>query len=380
MTAAQKGRIFISYRRADSAGYAGRIYDRLSTHFGEDAVFMDVDDIGAGLDFVNVLENAVQSCDVVIALIGTRWLNIKDSAGKRRLDNPEDFVRIEIAAALKRKIHVIPVLFDDVEMPHKTKLPYGLKKLAGRNAVPVHHHSFNSDAYRLISQLKSALEAAEKLKILKERKIAITIARTREKEERKTIEKTTREQAKHEVTEKIIKEKAKQGTSKASKTKYIVGIIFLFFIIIYLAEFLFTASENPMPTKFPLTETFAPTTISPSITFVPTVEINFVFGIGSTMISPIDSMTLLYVPSGEFEMGYDANYALKECAKFIAGCEKEWFLDAEPIHTVNVGSYWIDQTEITNRMFSSFLNNQANVEETWIDLESEIRIHKDGDI
>ena len=96
---AQKGRIFISYRRADSAGYAGRIYDRLAAHFGEDAIFMDVNTIEAGLDFVEVLENAVRSCDVLVALIGTRWLNIKDTEGKRRLDNPQDFVRIEIAAA-----------------------------------------------------------------------------------------------------------------------------------------------------------------------------------------------------------------------------------------------------------------------------------------
>ncbi|HEY5729800.1 MAG TPA: toll/interleukin-1 receptor domain-containing protein, partial [Anaerolineales bacterium] len=93
----QKGRIFISYRRADSAGYAGRIYDRLSTHFGKDAIFMDVDTIQAGVDFVEVLENAVQSCDVVVVLINRQWLNIKDEAGKQRLDNPRDFVHIEIA-------------------------------------------------------------------------------------------------------------------------------------------------------------------------------------------------------------------------------------------------------------------------------------------
>jgi len=87
----QKGRIFISYRRDDSAGYAGRIYDRLAAHFGEEAIFMDVDTIEAGLDFVDVLENAVQSCDVLVALINKQWTNIKDREGKRRLDNPEEF-------------------------------------------------------------------------------------------------------------------------------------------------------------------------------------------------------------------------------------------------------------------------------------------------
>ena len=129
MTTSGKGRIFISYRRADSAGYAGRIYDRLTAHFGEDAVFMDVDTIEAGVDFVEVLQNAVQSCDVLVALIGRGWLDIKDAAGKRRLDNPEDFVRIEIAAALSRDIRVIPVLVDGASMPRSTELPDNLKPL-----------------------------------------------------------------------------------------------------------------------------------------------------------------------------------------------------------------------------------------------------------
>ena len=89
MTAPQKGRIFISYRRTDSAGYAGRIYDRLTAHFGEDAVFMDVDTIEAGLDFVEVLQIAVQSCDVLVALIGRRWLDSKDATGSAAWKTPK---------------------------------------------------------------------------------------------------------------------------------------------------------------------------------------------------------------------------------------------------------------------------------------------------
>jgi len=148
LTATQKGRIFISYRRADSAGYAGRIYDRLAAHFSEDAIFMDVDAIPAGLDFAEVLENEVKACDVLVALMGRQWLNIKDVDGKRRLDNPQDFVRIEITAALRRRIRVIPVLFDGTPMPSSAELPHGLKRLARRNAVFVQHHSFHADANR----------------------------------------------------------------------------------------------------------------------------------------------------------------------------------------------------------------------------------------
>jgi hypothetical protein len=165
LTTSQYGRIFISYRRADSAGYTGRVYDRLSAHFGKEAIFMDVDTMEAGVDFVDVLQNAVQSCDVLLALIGNSWLNIKDEAGKRRLDNPEDFVRIEIAAALSRNIRVIPVLVDGAHIPPSTELPENLKPLARRNALQVAHHSFDADAQRLIAQLELALKADEDSKI-----------------------------------------------------------------------------------------------------------------------------------------------------------------------------------------------------------------------
>jgi len=166
LTVPQTRRIFISYRRDDSAGYAGRIYDRLAAYFGKDSIFMDVDTIEAGLDFVEVLENAVKSCDVLVALIGRQWLNIKDAAGNRRLDNPQDFVRIEVAAALKREIRVIPVLVDGTLMPGSEQLPSNLESLARRNAVLVNHHSFHTDADRLIEQLELALNAAQEPKIL----------------------------------------------------------------------------------------------------------------------------------------------------------------------------------------------------------------------
>ncbi len=167
MTASQKGRIFINYRRADSEGYAGRIYDRLAPHFGADAIFMDVEAIDAGVDFVKVLEEAVQSCDVLVALIGRRWLNLKDEGGNRRLDNPADFVRIEVAAALSRDIRVIPVLVGGAPMPGSADLPENLKPLIRRNALTVNHNTFHADMNRLIAHLERALQAAEASKVFK---------------------------------------------------------------------------------------------------------------------------------------------------------------------------------------------------------------------
>ncbi|HIE25260.1 MAG TPA: toll/interleukin-1 receptor domain-containing protein, partial [Anaerolineales bacterium] len=167
MTAKQKGRIFLNYRRVDSEAYAGRIYDRLAPYFGDDAIFMDVDDIPAGVNFVKFLEDQVQSCDVLIALIGRQWLNVKDKYGKRRLDNPQDFVRIEIVAALKRDIRVIPVLLGGAQYPQETELPENLQPLVLRSGLPINHHSFHTDVDRLIKHLEDALEDAENSRVLK---------------------------------------------------------------------------------------------------------------------------------------------------------------------------------------------------------------------
>jgi len=187
-----KNSVFINYRWTDSAGYAGRISDRLKDHFGKDAVFMDVDTIGAGLDFVKELQNGVQCCDVLVVLIGHNWLNTKDENGKRRLDNPKDFVRIEIGAALNRDIRVIPVLVDGASMPRSTELPNVLKLLALRRALQVNHDSFDADAQRLIDHLELALKEAGNSKVFNSRRLP---------EEHKRKEKETRETGERKIVE-----------------------------------------------------------------------------------------------------------------------------------------------------------------------------------
>jgi len=231
-SSSQKGRIFISYRRIDSEAWAGRIYDRLTPHFGGDAIFMDVDDIPAGVDFVNYLENEVQSCDVLIALIGKQWLNVKDAHGIRRLDDPNDFVRIEIATALKRDVRVIPVLLGGAQMPNISDLPENLQSLTRRNGVLVYHHSFHADTNRLIKHLEAALGAAEKDAQAKSEKEAAEKARlqaeaeeeerqriVKEKAEREAVEKAAREKAEKEESEKARLEAEELARQKAAKEK-----------------------------------------------------------------------------------------------------------------------------------------------------------------
>jgi hypothetical protein len=151
-------KIFISYRRDESGGHAGRVLDRLVNEFGRDRMFFDVDSIPLGKNFPKVLREEVAKCGVLIAVIGPNWLDARTEDGKRRLDNPNDFVRIEITAALQRDIPVIPILLDGAEIPNAARLPKDLKELALRNGLEVRHASFHSDMARLIRGLKAQLD------------------------------------------------------------------------------------------------------------------------------------------------------------------------------------------------------------------------------
>lgn len=148
-------RVFISYRRDDSAGYAGRLYDGLCERFGSDSVFMDVGSIDPGEDFVAAINEAVGDSDVLIALIGPRWLSITDNEGRRRLDNPNDFVRLEIMSALEQDIRVIPLLVRDAEMPAADELPAELEELSYRNALELSDERWDYDEERLATAITS---------------------------------------------------------------------------------------------------------------------------------------------------------------------------------------------------------------------------------
>ena len=153
---AASGRIFISYRREETAYPAGWLYDRLADRFGGQ-VFKDVDSIQLGDDFVEVITRAVGSCDVLVALIGDQWLTITDAHGRRRLDDPDDFVRLEIEAALTRKVRVIPILVDGARMPRADELPDSLVKLVRRQALELSPARFEFDTSRLLKVLDLTL-------------------------------------------------------------------------------------------------------------------------------------------------------------------------------------------------------------------------------
>lgn len=148
------GAIFISYRRSDSQGESGRLFDDLIRHFGKNAVFMDVVGIDAGRDFRRAIEDSVQSCSLLLAMMGPLWLEASNELGSRRLDDETDYVRLEIAAALRRDIPVVPVLLRGAKMPRSEQLPGEIADLAYRNAVELSHARWKSDMQVLIKALR----------------------------------------------------------------------------------------------------------------------------------------------------------------------------------------------------------------------------------
>ena len=150
-------KIFISYRRAETETITGRIYDRLVNDFGAENIFMDISNIKPGADFRAILAKEVQDCDIIVIIIGNQWLSIPDVSGKRRLDNPEDFVRIEVEAGLNRESwSVIPVLVQGAKMPRAEELPDSLKPLSYRNAATINSGpNFHRDMDHLVKAIKA---------------------------------------------------------------------------------------------------------------------------------------------------------------------------------------------------------------------------------
>jgi TIR domain-containing protein len=149
--------IFISYRRQDSSDVTGRIYDRLIQHFGKPSVFKDVDSIPLGADFRKHLDDSVAQCDVLLTVIGRQWL--VGDVGQRRLNDVGDFVRIEIEAALRRNIPIVPVLVQGATIPRLEDLPETLQALVYRNGIPVRPDpDFHQDMDRLIRGIEGHLE------------------------------------------------------------------------------------------------------------------------------------------------------------------------------------------------------------------------------
>jgi hypothetical protein len=152
--------VFISYRRGDGAGYAMVLNERLVRHFGPSRVFRDIDDLGPGTNFVARIESAIGSCAVVVALMGTNWAGVQ-SDGRRRLDDPNDFLRLEIVSAIQLGVRIIPVLVQGASMPSQEMLPEPMKSLASRQALRIDDSAVEFGVSKLIAAVERELGAAD---------------------------------------------------------------------------------------------------------------------------------------------------------------------------------------------------------------------------
>jgi hypothetical protein len=147
--------IFISYRRGNDSYCAGRLYDHLVHHFGDDRVFMDVDSIDLGVDFTEVIDRKLSQCAVMLVVMGATWATVTGSDGRPRLENPNDFVRLEVQTALARnEVRVIPIYFEGAAPPVESQLPDTLSALAQRNGINISHEGFSSDFGRLLKSIQ----------------------------------------------------------------------------------------------------------------------------------------------------------------------------------------------------------------------------------
>jgi len=155
--------IYLSYRRKDAAAYAGRLFDHLGQHFGPGSVFRDIDTIRRGEDFAQVIESALNASDVVLVVIGNTWATGQD--GLRRLDDPEDWVRLEVAAALRRNVLVVPVLVDGARIPEPATLPEELRALCRRHACELSDLRWAFDVGELVKDLEKVVRSTKRFKV-----------------------------------------------------------------------------------------------------------------------------------------------------------------------------------------------------------------------
>jgi hypothetical protein len=154
-----RGIIFISYRREDTAATAGRLDDHLTGRFGKDRVFMDVDSIAIGHDFTKALVEAVSRCSILLVLIGRGWISATGDEGRRKIEDPDDWVRVEVETALNRGIQVVPVLVDGATLPQASDLPSSLHPFILRQTFSLNNTAFKSDVENLITAMTKMLKA-----------------------------------------------------------------------------------------------------------------------------------------------------------------------------------------------------------------------------
>jgi formylglycine-generating enzyme required for sulfatase activity len=370
--------IFICYRREDTGGHAGRLSDHLIAHFGDEQIFMDLDQIEPGEDFVQVIEEAVGACDILLALIGRNWLASHDETG-RRLDNPNDFVRLELGAALARGVSVIPVLVQGAQMPRPPDLSEDIRPLTRRQAFELSDRRWRHDVDQLVERLERVLarrqearsraeqEEEERWREAEARRQAEEYERLRQataEAEWRQLEVEEAERLKWEAEE---AERVRREAEGLERLRVVVGTsvtvgktppaavakgAFIFAKAVARALWGRVTRLDDAILWLLLVIILTPIALSVwAVWYPPTADEqttpnanNVQGGNGGTggnteqkADRPQPPPGMVYVPGGKFQMGSDA------------GDDYE-----RPAHTVNVTPFFIDQYEVTNEEYAKF--------------------------
>jgi formylglycine-generating enzyme required for sulfatase activity len=345
-------RIFISYRREDSIAYAGRIYDRLSSQFGAANVFMDVDTLEPGVDFVEVLQRTVASCDVFLAIVGVHWLAAKDEEGRARLSNTEDFVRLKIGAALERPdIRVVPILVGGARMPRSTELPERLSDLTKRQALVLPDIGFHQAFGRLIQ----SIERAEQERLAREKAEAAQRAE-QERLDREDADRKKREAARPVQDGPIGGMTHGKGEGSRSRLlAYVLGglaavLAAVWFVIAHDNVRKPVLKVEPRATQQPDTGTSAP---APKTEPEPPL-------VRQSSTNPKDGLPYAWIPPGKFTMG---------CSPGDTECDS----DEKPPHVEQIANgFWLGQTEVTQTAWKKVMggDNPSHFKSDQLPVES----------
>ena len=297
--------IFISYRRDDAAAHAGRLSDKLREYFGKDEIFMDIDNIQPGEDFVEVIEQAVGACEILIAVIGRSWLSDNDQ-NTGRLSNPNDFVRLEIATALNRNIRVIPVLVERATMPRPQDLPEDLSKLSRRNAIELSDIRWQRDVDQLIDAI---VEIRRKLGVVQPLPQPVVKPEAAPKPQPET---------------KPEPKPLPQPRPLLENWKWLTGGAGL--VVVMLIAVVWVIQRAGSPTKPPVSEIskIAPATNEPAK-------------------KPESHDGMVYVPGGEFIMGRDDTDAYER-----------------PAHRETLKAFFLDSYEVTCGDYEKFVKEDSH--------------------
>lgn len=337
--------IFVCYRRGDSQHAAGRIYDRLVQRFGEDGVFMDVDAIPLGVDFGAFIDEAVRGCDAFISVIGDHWL-YQDEHARRRIDDPTDYVRLEIAAALRRNVPVIPVLIDGASMPRAEDLPPEIRPLATRNGLELRHQRFNTDVLRLLEALEPILNGSARRSSARElasvhhgpsRSLGVTLQQELAMPQTALRRPSLAFGAEHSDTK---QPHSPGGTRRWPAMAWFMLVCGAVVTLLWAAPGMRKSTALPIARSSPVAASGATAVILPAAAQASAVRADVPVGVSANPRSAAStsgrsqSGKMVHIPAGSFMMG-----------------STEGGANEKPVHRVNIAAFEMDLNEVTVKAY-----------------------------